>query len=565
MAQAFLNHMHSETKNCKNCQQIFIIEPEDFKFYEKMKVPAPTFCPECRQQRRYAWRNEITLYRRPCDLCGKSSVTIYSPKSPYKVYCPPCWWGDGWDAREITQEFDFSRPFFEQFHELQLKIPRIALLTKNSVNSEYTNHSGDNKNCYMSVSTFYSENIMYSNNIWEKGQDLSDCYMIMKNGVLSYECINCSDIYRCQFSTLLKNCTDCLYCYDMTNCQNCFLSCNQRNQSYLILNKKYGRDEYLEKIKEFNLGSFESRKKLFADFKDLVEEKAIHEFAIMENTVNSTGNMIYNSRNARQVFDSDRVENTKYGIIIPDMKDSMDVYHAGFNCELMYECHAIVRSQNVLFTHLSYDNNEIQYCDSCHNSSSLFGCCGIKKGSYMVFNKKYGKEEYLKLREKIIEHMKKTGEYGEFFPSKLSPFAYNESHAGVYMPLSKEEVLHKGLRWEENVPGTYGKETILPKDIPDDIKNTPDSIIKEILKCEKCEKNYNVVPAELTFYKRENIPIPHFCFSCRYKGRVMSRLPRKLWRRKCMKEGCGNEFETSYAPERPEIIYCEKCYQGEVY
>ncbi len=28
---------------------------------------------------------------------------------------------------------------------------------------------------------------------------------------------------------------------------------------------------------------------------------------------------------------------------------------------------------------------------------------------------------------------------------------------------------------------------------------------------------------------------------------------------------CPNEFETSYAPDRPEIIYCEKCYQQEVY
>ena len=27
---------------------------------------------------------------------------------------------------------------------------------------------------------------------------------------------------------------------------------------------------------------------------------------------------------------------------------------------------------------------------------------------------------------------------------------------------------------------------------------------------------------------------------------------------------CPNEFETSYAPERPEIVYCEACYNAEV-
>jgi hypothetical protein len=27
---------------------------------------------------------------------------------------------------------------------------------------------------------------------------------------------------------------------------------------------------------------------------------------------------------------------------------------------------------------------------------------------------------------------------------------------------------------------------------------------------------------------------------------------------------CPNEFETSYAPERKEIVYCEQCYNAEV-
>jgi len=87
-----------ESRKCQNCQQEFWIEPDDFTFYEKIKVPAPTWCPDCRQQRRYAWRNERVLYRRKCDLCGKSTVTIYSSNKPFKVYCPPCWWSDKWDG-----------------------------------------------------------------------------------------------------------------------------------------------------------------------------------------------------------------------------------------------------------------------------------------------------------------------------------------------------------------------------------------------------------------------------------------------------------------------------------
>src|SRR3990167_9400503 len=154
--------MNQETKNCQNCKKDFTIESEDFNFYEKIKVPPPTRCFECRQQRRYAWRNERTLYRRNCDLCKKSTVTIYSPNKPYKVYCNECWWGDGWDQASYGRDFDFSRPFFEQFAELQHDVPRMALLNKNSVNSEYTNHAGDNKNVYLTFGSFYNENIFYS-------------------------------------------------------------------------------------------------------------------------------------------------------------------------------------------------------------------------------------------------------------------------------------------------------------------------------------------------------------------------------------------------------------------
>ena len=132
------------------------------------------------------------------------------------------------------------------------------------------------------------------------------------------------------------------------------------------------------------------------------------------------------------------------------------------------------------------------------------------------------------------------------------------------MPLSKEEVLSRGWQWEDKIAGIFGKETIRQEDIPDNIKDINDSITKEIFKCITCTKNYNIIPDELTFYKRENIPMPRNCPECRYKKRFALRLPRRLWHRSCMKEGCNNEFETSYAPERPEIVYCEKCYQQEV-
>ena len=70
----------SEKRICQNCKKDFIIEPEDFNFYEKIKVPPPTFCPWCRFIRRMAWRNERALYKRTCDLCQKKYNSYISKR-----------------------------------------------------------------------------------------------------------------------------------------------------------------------------------------------------------------------------------------------------------------------------------------------------------------------------------------------------------------------------------------------------------------------------------------------------------------------------------------------------
>ena len=171
--------------------------------------------------------------------------------------------------------------------------------------------------------------------------------------------------------------------------------------------------------------------------------------------------------------------------------------------------------------------------------------------------------------------MKKGGEYGEFFPASMSNFGYNETIAQEYFPLSKEEAIKKGYKWWGKLQKTEGKETLRSEQIPDSIVDVSDSILNEVLACIECRRNYKIVQNELNFYKKHSIPIPRKCFYCRNSVRLKLENPFKLWHRTCMcgKENhfhskvkpCREEFETSYAPDRPEIIYCEKCYQQEVY
>src|SRR3989339_599233 len=187
----------SEQKTCKQCDQSFIIEEEDLEFYnkisptfngEKYQIPVPTLCPNCPQQRRLSFRNERNLYNRKCDLTGKQIISIYSPDKPYKVYDQEAWWSDKWDPLEYGKEFDFSRPFFDQFKELQVVVPRVSLTNTNSENSEYTNYTANNKNCYLIFSNSYghNENCYYGT-----------CLSKSKNCVDSINIFDCELTFDC--------------------------------------------------------------------------------------------------------------------------------------------------------------------------------------------------------------------------------------------------------------------------------------------------------------------------------------------------------------------------------
>ena len=180
---------------------------------------------------------------------------------------------------------------------------------------------------------------------------------------------------------------------------------------------------------------------------------------------------------------------------------------------------------------------------------------------------------------KIIKHMNdmpyvdkkgRTYVYGDFYPSEIAQFDYNETSAQEFFPLVKAEAEVQGYSWKEEKGKNY-KITVKSKDLPDSILDVNEDIVSQIIECEhkgkcneQCATAFRIIPQELQFYKAQNLPLPRLCPNCRHYERTKNRNPVKLWQRKCMKSGCTNEFETSYAPNCPEIVYCEQCYQQEV-
>jgi len=226
--------------------------------------------------------------------------------------------------------------------------------------------------------------------------------------------------------------------------------------------------------------------------------------------------------------------------------------------ELCYEGAMIgTNAYNVHFSSLCiWQVTDLAYCIDCYASSDCFLCFGLRHSKFAILNKTYPEAEYRQLRARVVESMLADGSYGEFFPIEFSQFGYNESTAQQWFPLSREQALASGWKWQDNLPGTRGKET-LPS-VPDTIDEVDARITNEILACTCCAKNYKIILPEFEFYQRRGIPLPDRCFECRRQARASKRNPRHFWQRFC--EQCGTHVESTYEPSRPEIVYCERCY-----
>ena len=529
---------------CTHCQKHFEVDIQDQAFYKEINVPHPTHCPECREIRRLAWRNERTLYMRKCDLTGETTLSVFSLDKPYKVYKNDHWYSDKWSSLDYGQDFDFSRPFFDQFNELLKKVPQLALSTTGNQNCDFINQAGWCKDCYLIFEADFNEKCFYSTDIVDS-RDCMDGHHV-DQCELCYECIDCRNCYNVRYSQDSMNCSDSWFLKNCIGSSNCFGCVNLRNQKYCIYNEQYSPEDYAKKLASFDLQNPAGLEKMREDFIKYASQfphKAYHGVQV-ENCV---GDYLYNCQNCSHCFDVSSSQDCKFITDSRNMKKVYDVtvFGAQKGVEFSYESHEIGHSvRNIYFCDQVWDGcYELYYSKLCmQNSHHLFGCVGMRKGTYCILNKQYSKESYEALIPRIIEHMKKTGEWGEFFPLAMSPFAYNETMAQHYYPLSQEAALAKGYAWKEE---------------------SKNAVVDSLPICKDCGKNYKIVSQEQEFYKKMQLPVPHACSECRHKKRSALRNPRKLWQRNCQQ--CEAAITTSYSPDRPEKVLCEKCYLAATY
>jgi hypothetical protein len=553
--------MENEIKNCKKCKKNFELDQDDFSFYEKIKVPVPEICPTCRNQQRMFFRNFKTLYKRKSNKSGEMIITMYNPDVLFPVWDISEWWSDDWGAIDYGIKLDLSRRFTDQMKELSDKVPRFSIMNTKSENCEYSNMALRSKNCYLVFGCVESENCDYGHIVWYSKDSIDNLYL--NKSEFCYECVDCLDSNKLLYSHECESCVDSIGLYDCRGCVNCIGCVGLRQQTHQIFNKQVSKEEYQEFLKRYPLNEESSIIYILNKMEEL-RKKMTTRALFGSHNENVSGDHIYNSHNIGYSFDVKKGENSRYCYTSVNLSESYDI---SFNPNISYgyQTLASTGSANLIGTHLVHDSNYVYYSDSCNNSNYLFGCFGLRNKKYCILNKQYTKEEFEELFPKIIENMEQYGDWGNFFPISMCPFAYNESIANEYMPLTKDEALKQGFTWRDDIPRTTGQENCKHEDLPKDSNEySDDKLLGKILKCESCGFNYKFISREITFYKRMKLAIPSKCFNCRHQSRMERRNPRILNETNCFT--CRDKVMTTYPKDKHNLykIYCEKCYKKEI-
>jgi hypothetical protein len=344
-------------KVCKQCGLEFEVTDEDLKFLskiapvfggKKIEIPVPNICPSCRMQRNMAFRNQSSLYRRKCDKTGEEIISMYRSDAVFPVFSYDKWIEKDWDARDYGRDYDFNKPFFEQFVEMRNEVPHMALVFQSNVNCDYCNMVAHCKNCYLIYGSIECEDCYYGSPY--KCKQCTDSFLL-RNSELCLECMDSENLYNCYRCQNCTNSSDLKFCFEVNNSQNCFCCAALTHKSYCILNKQYSKQEYKKILEDIDLTDPSQFRNVMDQFAEL-KRNVSHRYYVGTNNENVTGNYVFNSKNCKETYGAENCRDISTGFQLLSINDAMDVCHGEYG-ELLYHVSAFYdRVTNVIFTYV---------------------------------------------------------------------------------------------------------------------------------------------------------------------------------------------------------------------
>lgn len=549
-------------QTCRISGELFTVDEWELRFLEAMapsfagerySLPVPDMAPTERFRRRFALRNLRTLYRRSCPVTGKAMISPYDPSGPHLVYHPDAWWSDSWDGRSFGREFDFSRPFFEQFHELTLAVPTMAYLQHANENCDFINGAAHCKDCYLAFNMDYAEEVLYSENVI-RSRTCLDCLSIT-DCELCCECVDCQNCYHLLHSNRCVGCSDSAFLQECRQCRSCIGCTNLVNKEYHVFNQPVGREAYEQAWRKLH-----SRRELDSL---AVEASAAHrgfprKYYFGHSNEDFSGDCIHHVKNCYDCYEAFEIENCRHCYYLFQASNCVDVSIFGDHSEWLYNCHATgINCSSTMFCSACWSGSSHNlYSWFLHNSSHCFGCASLRSARHCILNKQFTASEYERLAGRIVCHMQETGEWGQFFPPSLSPFAVNETVSAVLAPLEKDEAVRRGYRWRD-LPAARTSSAML--DLPDMIETADEAICGKEFSCRTTGRACQITRKELELRQRIGIALSVDSPEARHQRRLTQKPLPQLWDRTCTETGAA--LQTVYTPESGVAVVSEAAWR----
>lgn len=502
--------------------------------------PEPKLPPLNRLRERLAHANQLYVYKRKCEATGKTILSMYSPLVKFPVYDNEYWWTDKWDARDWGRPFNFNKTFFEQYVALRDLVPHLARSAVNNENCDYCNNVNNNKNGYLIFNTSDSEDCFYGENV-VKCKDCVECTQC-KRCELCFECVLCVDCYNVQYSEGCDGCQDSRFLLNCRSCRNCICCANLYRKEYCIFNQQHSKADYERYVREISWTSLKDISELLTSF-----EKWSHQFPrphlLGKQIENATGNVLYNVRDAENCFLVFGGENLVHCYNLDaTVKDCLDFSAFGLNVELTYQSvRCGIDCYNLCFCISCIGScARLLYCSGCRYCEDCFGCVNLLRRKYCIFNKQYTEQEYHQIVPRIIEHMKQTGEWGQFFPVQISAIPYNHSLAQRFFPMIEADARAQGYSWFER-DELANQKAISADDLPDGL---PEGNNPLVAKSAQSGRSFLITAKELEKYHRLQVPLPRLTYDERMTVRAEKLGGVTLRSSQCAKTGIP--IQTAY-------------------
>jgi hypothetical protein len=240
------------------------------------------------------------------------------------------------------------------------------------------------------------------------------------------------------------------------------------------------------------------------------------------------------------------------------------LYSGGHSSKLYGTINIGSQSSNVRFSVSSKFCTDCEFIFNSKNLNNCFMCFGLQNKSYCIFNKQYSPEDYFLLIDEIKAEMIKRGEYEDPLSLEFSAQAYNFSMAQLNYPLKNDEIKKLGGYVAQEPETNVGNTSILEADeLPQTILEVNDDILNKAICCEITKRPFRIIASELEFYRRMGLPLPTVHPAYRMELQFHLAPDGKKYDTTCIK--CEKPMSSMFDPKSNFVLYCERCYQQEVY